>query len=287
MPKKSAKKKTTNKASKVANDEPKVTKVVTGKVTAAFAHLIEPDRGQSGKDDPKWQVTAIIPADDKKTIKDIKEAVANAKAIGEEKGKVVGKQSKNGNPIKDAGDIFDLEKYPEYEGAIAVKFSTNQGAPTVLSKSKRVLDSDEDVYSGMLCAISGAAYAWNNGGWGISFILGAVMKLEDGERIGGGGGFGDIDGDFGDFIEEDEDGFDEEDEDEDDDETEEDDDEGEDEDEEVTIDDIKKAAKKLKEQKGGKKALKAILEDYDVEKLSELDEDDFEDVLEEIEEEID
>lgn len=285
MPKKSAKKKSTNKATETEN---RVTKVVTGKVTAAFAHLIEPDRGQSGKDDPKWQVTAIIPKEDKKTIKAIKEAVANAKAVGEEKGKVVGKQSKNGNPIKDAGDIFDLEKYPEYEGAIAVKFSTNQGAPTVLSKSKRVLDSDEDVYSGMLCAISGAAYAWNNGGWGISFILGAVMKLEDGERIGGGGGFGDIDNDFGDFIEEDEDGFDDEDEDEDDEEIEEDDDEDEDDEEnEVTLADIKKAAKELKEQKGGKKALKEILEDYDAEKLSELDEDDFEDVLEEIEDAID
>lgn len=266
-------KKTTKKAKSTETKEA-TTRVVTGKVLATFVHLVEPDNFGT---EPKYTITAVVPNSDKKTVKALKDAVKLA--MKDEK--LAGKNLKKiKNPIKDGNDE-DLEKYPYYEDTTVVTFKTNK-KPTVLSRSKRVLDSTDDIYSGMFVAISGVAYAYaNKESSGVTFLLGGVMKLEDGERLGG-GGF-DLDSDFEEFAEEDEDGFDEveDEEDFDDEEEEEEEDEEDEESEDVyELSDLKVLLKKAKAK--SKKKVASLYDDYEIEKLSELDEDDYNDFAEEL-----
>lgn len=265
------------KSTKTAAPKEQTTRVVTGKVRAAYVHLIKPD---DFGDEPKYTVTAIIPKSDKKTVAKIKGAIKAATEQGlSDGGKLVGKNPKKlKSPLKDGEEDNDITKNPEFEDSYVVTFKTNK-KPTVLSRSKRVLDDEDAVYSGMYVAISGAAFAYaTKGSAGISFILGGVMKLEDGERLGG-AGF-DLDSDFEEFEEEDEDGF----EDEDDDEIEdEDDEEEEDEEEEEENEDLERVEKLIKKVKkagkAGKKFVKELLEEYDID-----DEDDLGDIADELEE---
>lgn len=270
------------KSTKTAAPKEQTTRVVTGKVRAAYVHLIKPD---DFGDEPKYTVTAIIPKSDKKTVAKIKGAIKAATEQGlSDGGKLVGKNPKKlKSPLKDGEEDNDITKNPEFEDSYVVTFKTNK-KPTVLSRSKRVLDDEDAVYSGMYVAISGAAFAYaTKGSAGISFILGGVMKLEDGERLGG-AGF-DLDSDFEEFEEEDEDGFEDEDEDEIEDEDEDDEEEDAEEWYEKLVEKAKKLAKKIKKSgKDGKKFVKELLEEYDAEDFEEIDGDDIEDTIEELEE---
>ena len=265
------------KSTKKAPAKEQTTRLVTGKVRAAYVHLLKPD---DFGDEPKYSVTAIIPKSDKKTIAKIKGAIKAATEQGfSDGGKLVGKNPKKiKSPLKDGEEDNDITKNPEFEDSYVVSFKTNK-KPTVLSRSKRVLDDEDDVYSGMYVAISGAAFPYaTKGSAGISFILGGVMKLEDGERLGG-AGF-DLDADFEEFEEEDEDGFDEEDEDEIEDDEDEEEEDDEEEEENEDLERVEKLIKKVKKAgKAGKKFVKELLEEYDIE-----DEDDLEDIADELEE---
>lgn len=265
------------KSTKTAAPKEQTTRVVTGKVRAAYVHLIKPD---DFGDEPKYTVTAIIPKSDKKTVAKIKGAIKAATEQGfSDGGKLVGKNPKKiKSPLKDGEEDNDITKNPEFEDSYVVTFKTNK-KPTVLSRSKRVLDDEDAVYSGMYVAISGAAFAYaTKGSAGVSFILGGVMKLEDGERLGG-AGF-DLDSDFEEFEEEDEDGFEDEDEDEIEDEDDEEEEDEEEEEENEDLERVEKLIKKVKKAgKAGKKFVKELLEEYDID-----DEDDLGDIADELEE---
>lgn len=267
------------KANKKATDEKASTKVVLKPaegLLATYVHLVEPD---DFGDKPKYTVTVIIPKKNKKVVKQVKDAIAAAMARGESEGTFQGKNIKKAiNPLKD-GDDEDTEKYPYYKDAYTLKFSTDR-KPGVFDKKKRNIgDDDEEVYSGMIIWVSGAAFPYfSRGNFGVSFILGNVIKIEDGERIGG-SGFN-IEDEFGDDLEDDEFDEDEEDEDlddddEDDDEEEEDDDE---EDEELDKEEAEELIADVKEI--DKKAAKKFQKKLD--KID--DEDDLEELVEKIEE---
>lgn len=267
------------KANKKATDEKASTKVVLKPaegLLATFVHLTKPD---DFGDTPKYTVTVVIPKKNKKVVKQVKDAIAAAMARGESEGTFQGKNIKKAiNPLKD-GDDEDTEKYPYYKDAYTLKFSTDR-KPGVLDKKKRNIgDDEEEVYSGMLIWVSGAAFPYfNRGNFGVSFILGNVIKIDDGERIGG-SGFN-IEDEFGDDLEDDE--FDEDDEDEDedldDDEEEDEDDEDDEDDDELDKEEAEELIADVKEI--DKKAAKKFQKKLD--KID--DEEDLEELVEKIEE---
>lgn len=254
------------------------TKVVLkpkGGLLATFVHLLEPDDFGGHE---KYTVTVIIPKSDKKTVKAVKEAIKAAMDRGADstfKGK---NMKKAHNPLKDGNDE-DTEKYEYYKDAYVLKFSTTQ-KPNVIDRGRNKLTEDEDVYSGMMIFVSGAAFPFfTDGSWGVSMILGNVVKVDDGERIGG-GGF-DLEDEFGDDLDED-DFADDEDEDEDDDYEEDTDDEDDDEDD-LDYDEAKEAIEEAEDLDGGKRAVKKLLKKFKAKKLEDItDEDDLDDFIDEL-----
>ena len=280
-----AKKDRKNKEEKAAS-----TKVVLkpkGGLLATFVHLLEPDDFGGHE---KYTVTVIIPKSDKKTVKAVKEAIKAAMDRGAAetfKGK---NMKKAHNPLKDGNDE-DAEKYEYYKDAYVLKFSTTQ-KPNVIDRGRNKLTEDEDVYSGMMIYVSGAAFPFfTDGSWGVSMILGNVVKVDDGERIGG-GGF-DLEDEFGDDLDEndfadDEDEDDDyeedtDDEDEDDDYEEDTDDEDEDDEDDLDYSEAEEAIEDAEEIDGGKRAVKKLLKKFKAKKLEDItDEDDLDDFIDEL-----
>lgn len=273
-------KRTSKKAKSEATeptDNKAASKIITGKVRATFVKLLEPDSEQFGG---KYSITIIIPKSDKKTVKAIQGAIAAALDYGKnsEAGKLKGvKDNKISMPLKDGESEFDVEQFPEYEDSYVLTLKTDK-KPKVIDRKRQILDDTDDVYSGMYVAVTGSAYPYKvPGNAGISFILGAVCKLEDGEPLGGGGASF-SENDFDEYLEDDED--------EDELTTADEDEEDEDgEEDELDFKNLKKLIKKAKKIKGFKKAWAGILEDYDLEDLEDIeDEDDLEEIETEIEE---
>lgn len=233
-----------------------------------FVHLITPD-DFGGRE--KYSITVLIDKKDKKTVSQVKGAIKAAmdKGLADTfKGK---NPKKAASPLKD-GDDEDTAKYPYYEGCYYLKFSTSY-KPTVIDKARHALTEESDVYSGAYYMVSGFAMPYlNTGNYGVTFVLGNVLKVADGENLGGTGGF-DIDDDFGDELDAD-DFADEDNEDEDE------DDEDEEDEEDGLADalaELKKLEKKAK--KIDRKEAKKLLKDFDLD-----DVDDVNDAIEELQE---
>lgn len=245
---------------------------------ATFVHLLEPDSFND-----KYSVRIVIPKSNKKAVKVVKDAIADAMQRGSEdkfKGKSVKKAR---NPLKD-GDDEETDKYPFLADSYLIDMKSNT-KPTVIDKSRKPLTTDDEVYSGMMVFVAGFAMPYfNEGSWGVNIVLDAVVKVGDGERIGG--SQFDLNDAFGDVLDEDEweDDEDEDiededaDDDEDDEEDDDEDDEDDDEDEELDLTEANKLLKKVK--KADKKAAKKFEK-----KLSKIDdEDDLDDLIDDLEE---
>ena len=171
----------------------KGTKVTTGVVRLSYANLLEPKAIQEGQE-AKFSVSLIISKDDKDTLKMVKEAIAEATELGLSKfgGK---KPAGLRTPVRD-GD----EERPDdetYANSYFINANSKQ-KPKILEfvkftpegkvvAAKEPLTSSDDVYSGMYAQVSVNFFAYNTGGnKGIGAGLGNVLKVDDGERLGGG-----------------------------------------------------------------------------------------------------
>ena len=171
----------------------KGTKVTTGVVRLSYANLLEPKAIQEGQE-AKFSVSLIISKDDKDTLKMVKEAIAEATELGLSKfgGK---KPAGLRTPVRD-GD----EERPDdetYANSYFINANSKQ-KPKILEfvkftpegkvvAAKEPLTSSDDVYSGMYACVSVNFFAYNTGGnKGIGAGLGNVLKVDDGERLGGG-----------------------------------------------------------------------------------------------------
>lgn len=167
-------------------------RVITGKVRFSYVHVFEPSNINGG--DEKYSVSLIIPKTDKKTIADVKAAVEAAKKAGTAKfgGKV---PSNLKLPLRD-GDT-DREDDEAYAGAYFLNASCKT-KPGIVDKYGRRIDDPTNFYSGCYGRASVTFYAFNtNGSKGIACGLNNLMKLEDGEALGGRSLAED---DFADFI---------------------------------------------------------------------------------------
>jgi hypothetical protein len=161
-------------------------KVITGAQTRwSYVNAWEP-KSINGSE-PKYSVSLIIPKTDTKTISRIKAAIkiAYEEGAGKLKGssKLVQPLESLKTPLRDG----DKERGgdPAYAGAYFVN-ATSKIAPGIVdSQHQDILDRSE-VYSGVYGKASINFYAFNNNGnKGIACSLNHLMKMADGEHLGG------------------------------------------------------------------------------------------------------
>ena len=159
------------------------TKVITGKVRFSYAHVFEPSAINEG-DDKKYSVSILIPKKDLETLAKIKNATEAAKQEG--KGKWNGKiPTVLKLPLRDG----DAERPDDeaYEGMMFLNASS-KNRPGIVDENTDPVMSKDDFYSGCFGRASVNFYAFNvSGNKGIAVGLNNLQKLEDGDRLSGGG----------------------------------------------------------------------------------------------------
>lgn len=181
-------------------NEVQATKVITGKVRFSYLHVFEPSAAEEGQE-KKYSVSLIIPKKDKATLAKIEKAIEAAKEAGKAKfgGKIPATLKL---PLRDG----DIER-PEDE-AYADSFFVNANArtrPGLVDKALNPIMDQEELYSGCYGRASVTFYAFNtSGNKGIACGLNNLMKLEDGESLGGRQS---AENDFAEFAEQEDDLF--------------------------------------------------------------------------------
>lgn len=160
-------------------------KIVTGTHRVSYVHIKEPASFE-GDGEKKYSCTFLIPKEhpDVARIQAVLKAAYAANKESLFKGTPW--TSKNmWNPLRD-GDEW-LEEHPgasEYEGHYFLKASTTHQPAVFDSDKQDILDLDE-VYSGCYCRGVIVCYPFNNKSKGCGFYLNSLMKMDDGERLGG------------------------------------------------------------------------------------------------------
>lgn len=154
-----------------------MTKLITPEFRGSFVSLLEP-RSIPGSDTskPKYQITIVLPKDDKfwTQLKTVIKTTAEAKW-----GKIPPKLK---NPIKDG----DEEGRDEFADRLMVQASSIQKPGIVDTNLNPVMDADE-IYSGAWYRATVRCFAWDHptGGKGVSVALDNVMKVKDDESFSG------------------------------------------------------------------------------------------------------
>lgn len=159
------------------------TKVITGKVRFSYAHVFEPTAIEEGAK-KKYSVAILISKKDKKTLGKIEEAVKAASEAGKAKfgGKVPSNLKK---PLRDGDE--ERPDSEEYKGMMFLNASS-QTKPGLVDENLDPIMDKENFYSGCYGRASINFYAFNTAGnKGIAAGLNNIQKLEDGEKLSGGG----------------------------------------------------------------------------------------------------
>lgn len=160
-------------------------KVVLGKHRVSYVHVKTPTQFEDGSD-PKYDCTFLIPKDHPDVAK-IEAAIDAAyKANKESLFKGMPKTSpKMWNPLRDGDEwIEDHPDATEYEGMYFLK-AASKSQPQVFDADKQELFDLDEVYSGCYCRGVIVCYPFNNKSKGFGFYLNSLMKMADGERLGG------------------------------------------------------------------------------------------------------
>ena len=165
-------------------------KVVTGEVRLSYVNLFEPRAIVEGGP-MKYGVSILIDKNDKAEVKKIQDVID--KLIREEQS--ILKTTKGlKTPLRD-GDDKDAEGYKGH-WYISV---TSKDKPLVVDEDRQDIINPRDIYSGCYGRVSMNFFAYNKGGnKGIGVSLNSVLKLGDGEPLGGGYTRASIDDDFAD-----------------------------------------------------------------------------------------
>ena len=171
----------------MAKREKKPTEFVLGPRTrASYVHLLEKAAIEGGK--PHYSCCFLIPKDDTKTVEAVKAAFKAAYEAGESVLKGTGKSMPSlaslNKPLRD-GD----EEYPdreEYRGCYFINANNYNRRPGIFDREFQPITDPDEIYSGMYVKAFCSCYAFNHGvNKGIAFSLEHVMKVADGERLGG------------------------------------------------------------------------------------------------------
>lgn len=165
----------------------------------SYAHLDAP-WGGNGDDNKKYSTVCMIPDSDTQTIEEIGKAIDEAKAKGKtEKWKgIIPKKLRE--PLH-SGDKESDD--PNYAGMTYFSASSRDEVP-VFNRLRERIDPRQ-AYSGYWALVEVNFYPYDVQGAGVAAGLNQVLKLRDGEQLGGGKGAADGFAGFGDELEEDED----------------------------------------------------------------------------------
>lgn len=163
----------------------RATKVITGPETRfSYCSVWEPKSINGGE--PRYSVSLLIPKEDQETVLAVHEAIQAAYHDGE--AKLRGKGSLPPlkalkTPLRD-GDT-ERPDDPAYAGMWFLNANSVRKPQIVDADCNPILDRAE-FYSGCYGRASVNFYAFNtNGNRGIACGLGNLMKLQDGEPLGG------------------------------------------------------------------------------------------------------
>ena len=150
-------------------------KLISPPLRAAFVSLAKPRAYEGSNQEPKFEMTLLVPKDSQ-FVKDIQKAV---KTVIEEKWGT--------KPVKFKYPVLkepDTDKYPDFEGHFLVKVSSKE-RPKVVDKNYQEMDP-QDCYSGAFYRASFNPFGWEHTmqGKGVSMGLSNVMFYKDGERMG-------------------------------------------------------------------------------------------------------
>lgn len=169
----------------MAPTTPSKTKVVTGKVRLSYVHLFERYKGEDEEGEGKYSCTILIPKGDTVTLGKIDEAIKAAAEAGKTKhfdGRVPANLK---TTLHDGDDEDVLAKNPEYAGCMYMSI-TSKTKPGVVDKDRQHIMDSEEIYSGAYAIVSMNAFAYSaKGNKGVSFGLNHVMKVADGDFLGG------------------------------------------------------------------------------------------------------
>lgn len=157
------------------------TRISTGKVRLSYVQVFAPSVMEEGET-PKYSVQLIISKDDEFTLNRVKSAIDAATKAGAAS-KFGGKVPKGlKTPLRDGDTERDGE---EYENCFFLNAKTTTQPPVIGRDMQPVMSKDE-VYSGCFARANVNFYAYNHkGSKGIAVGLNSIMKLADGERLGG------------------------------------------------------------------------------------------------------
>lgn len=132
-----------------------------------------------------FRTSVLIPKKDKALIKQIEDAIDEAKEYG--KGaKWGGKIPRNLKVAFQDGDDTDLDKYPENEGHMLLNARSKKKKVGLVDTDRQPILDASEVYSGCWAYVSVTSFAYNNESKGVSFFLNNIMKARDDEAFGGG-----------------------------------------------------------------------------------------------------
>ena len=165
----------------------RATEFVLGpKTRASYVHLLEKTSVDGGK--AHYSCMFLIRKDDTKSVEAVKRAIAAAYEEGKDKLKGTGRSVPTleslKSPLRDADAEFPDRE--EYRGRYFLNANNYNRRPTLVDSELKPIEDPEEIYSGMYCRASCNAYAFNRGvNKGIAIGLEHVMKVADGERLGG------------------------------------------------------------------------------------------------------
>ena len=163
----------------------RIPKFITGACRLSYVHLFEP-WALNPEDTPKYSTVLLIPKSDTATLAKFEEA--RAAALEEGKSRFGNSWGKKGvkYTLRDGDEEADLDQNPEYAGHMYVSVSNSRKPGIVDRNVVPIMDSTE-VYSGCYARVTLECFPYKHqqGGDGISFSLGNVQKLRDGERFDG------------------------------------------------------------------------------------------------------
>ena len=162
------------------------TQITTGKVRFSYCYLFSPKTMDDGSE--KYCVTLLIPKSDKATLSKIRAAIEAAKTsyIQRNSGKKLPSNLKNtlhdGDGERPNGGEFGEECHGHYVMTVSAK-----NPPVIVNSDKTPITDPRELYSGCYGRAVLNFYVYDTqGNKGVSAGLNGVMKLYDGEPLGGG-----------------------------------------------------------------------------------------------------
>lgn len=151
-----------------------------GKVRFSYVHVFEPN------DDGFYSMQLLIPKDNEDAVDLVKSAIKAAAEKGKSSkwdGKIPNNLKK---PLRDGDEEHEGEE--TYEGMYFLNCKNKMKPKVVADDAGMAVECGEsEFYSGVWGVVTLQFFPYsNNGNKGIGVSLGNVMKLEDGERLGGG-----------------------------------------------------------------------------------------------------